>query len=752
MKRKLLATLVLPLGVLIASIFLLGSAPFPASVAHHASAPVISSTPNPAMYRQVNQSLRHLPLRFIPNAGQTAPVVQFTVKGAGHTIFFTPEGIIFSAASEVEGESVPSVVRLQFIGANPQPTFEGLEPMPGRANFFIGSDPARWRTDVPTYGAVAYRDLYPGIDLVYRGTQGNLKSEYHLAPGADPALIEMAYAGLERIRVRDDGSLVLETPLGELIETAPLIYQEVDGVRRTISGGYRLLPPDRGEGETHRVGFQVDSYDSSRDLVIDPTLGYATYLGGDYLDNGYAIAVDSHGDVYVTGFTRSSDFPTSTLIIQPSHANTATNDAFVTQLISSGGAYTYGFSTYLGGADDDIGNDIAVDGEGNVFVAGYSDSSDFPTYRALRSNRGGSRDAFVTKIVNASGVYTLAYSTYLGGNALDWAFGVAAGGDGDAFVTGGTGSNNFPVTDGALDTSWGGAFDVFVTQIISASGAYTYGFSTYLGGTGSDQGHSITVDDQGNIYLAGYTGSDDFPISNATQPDYGGGSYDAFATQIVNTGGVYTYGFSTYLGGNDFEWGYGIAVDDTGDMYVTGNTDSNDFPTYKALRATHANTDTHDAFVTHLISASGSYTYGYSTYLGGDGEESGRDVAVDSRGNAYVTGWTYFLSDGFPIHNAIQPQHAGSHDAFVTQIISAGGTYTYGYSTYLGGDLDDRGYGIAVDSAGRVYVTGWTYSTNFTTTTDALDTSRIGARDVFVARIDPDPYPLYLPLILRAYP
>jgi hypothetical protein len=750
MYRQPLVTLVLPLGLLIASLFLLGSAPLPTHVAHRAPARILSPVVDPAIHPRVNQSLLGLPLRFIANAGQIDSAVQFTVKGTGHTIFFTPQGIIFSATRKEKGEPTRSVVRLQFTGANPQPTLQGLEPMPGRANFFIGSDPARWRANVATYGAVAYRDLYPGIDLVYRGTQGYLKSEYHLAPGADPALIEMAYAGLEGIHVRDDGALVLKTPLGELIESAPLIYQEVDGVRRSISGGYRLLPPRPGQDKTYRVRFQVGSYDPSQALVIDPTLGYATYLGGDSEDTGQAIAVDSQGHLYLTGYTLSSDYPTSTPTLYATHANTATTDVFVTQLINAAGVYTYGFSTYLGGDDDDYGFDIAVDDEGGVYVTGYTNSGNFPTHNAMRSNRGGSRDAFVTKIITAGGVYTFAYCSYLGGGGLDWAFGITLDGEGNALVTGGTGSSDFPVSASAIDTSWAGAgLDVFVTQIISASGAYTYGLSTYLGGVGSDQGHSIAVDKQGNTYVTGYASSGDFPVANATQPVYGGGTYDAFVTQIITASGAYTYGFSTYLGGGGHEWAYGVAVDGDGNVWITGSTDSDDFPAHQALQPTHANTDTYDAFVTHLVTSSGSYTYGYSSYLGGDNEDLGQDIAVDERGNAYVTGWTHFLSDGFPIHHAIQSEHGGSHDAFVTHIVGASGSYTYGYSTFLGENLDERGFGIAVDSARRVYVTGWTYSPNFYTTSDALDTSLGGSRDAFVARIDP--IRIYLPIILRAH-
>jgi uncharacterized repeat protein (TIGR01451 family) len=653
------------------------------------------------------QALLNLPLRFIANAGQTDPAVCFTVKGAGHTLFFTSEEVVLSAVQEVENGPVRSVVRLRFPGANPSSAIEGLAPMPGVVNYFLGNDSARWQANVPTHGAVAYRDLYPGIDLLYRGSEGALKSEFHVAPEGDPAAIMMAYSGLEGMYLREDGALVLQTALGELIEEPPLIYQEVDGIRQEIPGGYVPIAPlesevRRGE-DVYRVRFQVAAYDTARPLVIDPALAYSTYVGGASNDYGQDIAVDGGGNIYITGYTYSSDFPVSNEI----QTNQDTVDVFVTHLINVSGVYTYGYSTYLGGNDMDYGQGIAVDGAGGAYVTGSTESDDFPSHNPVQTDHGGGTyDAFVTQIISSSGSYTLAYSTYLGGSNNDLARDIAVDGAGDAYVTGYSHSSDFPITPDAIQTDQGGA-DAFVTGIVDAGGAYVY--STYLGGSGNDRGSGIAVNSVGGAYVTGYTASSDFPSHDAIQPNRRGLD-DAFVTQIIEAGGVYTYAYSTYLGGQSADQGNGIAVNSAGDAYVTGYTISSDFPTHRAIQPGRAGG--YDAFVTQIISASEVYTYAYSTYLGGGDEDRGQGIAVDDVGHAYVTGITY--SDDFPTRHPIQTDQ-GTFDAFVTEIVSASEVYTYAYSTYLGGSGGDRGQDIAVDNWGNAYVAGYTSSNDFPT-------------------------------------
>ncbi len=499
------------------------------------------------------------------------------------------------------------------------------------------------------------------------------------------------------------------------------------------------------------VGFHVGDYDPTYPLVIDPMLVYSSYLGGSGEDYGLGMAVDAAGNVYVTGYTHSSDFPTNTNTIQAGFGG-GTSDAFVTQIISASGAYTYGYSTYLGGDGDDSGYDIALDTVGDVYVTGNTYSTDFPTHNAIQTVRGGDTDGFVTQIISASGVYTLAYSSYLGGSGQDWGYSIAVDSVGNVYVAGQTSASDFPTTTNAIQPAFGGGYDGFVTHMISASGSYTYGLSTYLGGDSSDYSKDVAVGGVGNVYVTGGTGSSNFPTTtDAIQVAYGGGSLDAFVTQIISASGTYTYGYSTYLGGGDYDYGWGVAVPagSVDNVHVTGYTDSSDFPTHDAIQAHQGGKD---VFVTQIISAGGVYTYSYSTYLGGSGEDWGPAIAVDQVGNIYVTGRT--KSSDFPIRVAVQATHANTdtYDAFVTQIISASGAYTYGYSTYLGGDGDDWGYAIAVDGAGNAYVTGQTQASDFPTTTNAMQSGYGGGwRDAFVAKIRP-PYQVYLPVVMRQYP
>jgi hypothetical protein len=332
---------------------------------------------------------------------------------------------------------------------------------------------------------------------------------------------------------------VLQTPLGELSQSAPLIYQEVDGVRQEIPGGYVLHGAAGGQDALPEwVSFEVGDHDRALPLVIDPELAYSSYLGGSDYEWGCDIAIDSMGNIYVTGGTDSTDFPTTTNAIQPGYRGWWI-DAYVTQIISTGGVYTYGYSTYLGGSDMDFGWAIVVDDVGNVYVTGETYSTDFPTTtNAIQPGYGGGEwDVFVTQIISAGGVYTYGYSSYLGGSDADYGYGIAVDGAGNIYVTGWTDSTDFPTTTNAIQPGYGGGeWDEFVTQIISTGGVYTYGYSSYLGGSDADYGYGIAVDGAGNVYVTGQAFSTDFPTTtNAIQPGYGGGDTDAFVTQIIGT-------------------------------------------------------------------------------------------------------------------------------------------------------------------------------------------------------------------------
>ena len=611
----------------------------------------------------------------------------------------------------------PAVVRMKLVGANPSPRVSGLEELPGRSNYFLGNDPSKWRTNVPTYAKVQYKDVYPGVDLVYYGNQRELEYDLIVAPGANPEAIQLAFEGEDELELDGQGDLVLHSDGGQVRLHKPLVYQQVDGVRREIAGAYVL-------NGGRQVGFQVAAYDASKPLIIDPVLEYSTYLGGSNNDFGNAIAVDGSGNAYVTGTTESTDFPTANPI-QPafSGGSGGATDVFVTKLNAAGDALVY--STHLGGFGDERGFGIAVDDLGNAYVTGETLSSNFPTASPIQAANGGLSDAFVTKL-NAAGD-ALVYSTYLGGSLFEQGNGIAVDAAGNAYVMGLTNSTDFPTASPLQPTYGGGTFDVFVTKLNAAGDALVY--STYLGGSGSEilQFGAISADASGNAYVAGSTSSTDFPTASPIQASQGG-SFDAFVTKLNTAGNALVY--STYLGGSGSDRGLAIAVDASGNAYVTGFTGSTEFPTASPIQA--ANGGLSDAFVTKLNAAGDALVY--STYLGGSSSDVGYGIAVDAAGNAYVMGETD--STEFPTASPIQSALGGFDDAFVTKLNAAGNALVY--STYLGGSAADHGAGIALDGAGRAYVTGSTYSSNFPTI-NAIQPTNAGGQYAFVTKITDEP-------------
>ncbi len=513
------------------------------------------------------------------------------------------------------------------------------------------------------------------------------------------------------------GNLVLHTSGGDVVEHAPVVYQEVNGQRRAVAGRYVL------QGN-HQVAFRVGHYDHGKPLVIDPTLSYSTYLGVGF---GYAIAVDSSGSAYMTG--RTFKFPTK----HPFQAgNAGGEDVFVTKFKADGTGLVY--STYLGGGGNDDGFAIAVDPAGIAYVAGTTASINFPTSRAAQASfGGGSSDAFLT-VLNAAGS-GLVYSTYLGGSGSEYindhvvsiALSTDASGNTSAYVAGSTTSTDFPTTTGAYQVAYGGGSDAFVTKY-GPAGAVVY--SSYLGGVGEDEAYGIAVDGAGNAYLTGRSTS--MPTTPGAYQATPSGGVAAFVTKFNPTGSGLVY--STYLGGNNLDVGYDIAVDGSGNAYVTGYTQSTNFPTTSGAYQVAFGGGYHDAFVTEL-NATGT-ALRYSTYLGGSGQDEGYGIAVDGAGNAYVTGVTG--STNFPLQNAFQSAFGGIFDAFVAKLNpSRSGAASLVYSSYLGGSDTDAGNGIAVDSSGNAYVTGITQSTDFPTKNPFQGEKQggKGAWDAYVTKI-----------------
>ena len=507
-----------------------------------------TSKPDDAVRVRGNEAYGKLPLYFEANRGQTDAQVKFLSRGGRHVLFLTPTEavLVLTTPPQAADEKSPTrggkpgrleegtrtVLRMTFAGGNPMPRLAGLDELPGKVNYFIGNDAAKWRTNVPTYARVHYQDLYPGIDLIYYGNPRQLEYDLVVRPGADPGRIVLGFQGADKLEVDADGDLVFHTAGAAIRQRKPVIYQEVDGLRRDIAGGYVLR-------ETRTVGFKVDTYDPSRPLIIDPVLFYSTYLGGMGTDAGRAIAVDPSGNAYVTGETLSSNFPTIAGAFDTSfNGGGVFGDAFVTKVNPTGSGLVY--STYLGGIGDDQGLGIAVDGSGNAYVTGRTSSTDFPVTRGAfqTSYGGGTDDVFVTKL-NSTGS-ALLYSTYLGGSAQDIGNGIAVDTSGSAYVTGVTSSGlaattSFPTTPGTLAPSYiGGSSDAFVTKLTTTGSALVY--STYLGGSGFDEGTGIAVDSlpTPNAYVVGFTSSTNFPTTmGAFQTTFGGGTSDAFVAKIT---------------------------------------------------------------------------------------------------------------------------------------------------------------------------------------------------------------------------
>ena len=667
----------------------------------------------------ISEAYGKIPLHFEANRGQAHREVRFVSRGAGYGLYLT-------AAEAVLVMEWPrrAVVRMGFLGGAANAAVDGLEELPGKANYFIGSDPAKWRTNVPTYGKVRYREIYPGIDIVYYGNQRQLEYDFVVAPGADPQRIVLDFKGVERLEVDAQGNLLLHAAGGTLRQHKPVIYQDIDGVRREIAGGY-VIKNER------QVAFGVAAYDETKPLVIDPVLAYSTYLGGGSTEEAWAMALDSLGNAYVTGTTSSIDFPVTAGSFQS--AAPGSPDVFITKLNATGSALVY--STYLGGsATEGGGIGIAVDAAGNAYVTGGTSSADFPiTPGAFQTVLRGGGDAFITKL-NAAGS-ALVYSTYLGGSSGEGGlFRIALDSTGNAYAVAHTASTDFPTTPGAFQTSFVGTVAAYVTKLNATGSALLY--STYLGGSSIPVGGgdfkefiAIAVDSAGHAHVAGGTTSNSFPTTpGAYQTTFGGGLADAFVSKLNVTGTALVY--STYLGGGSYDQAWGIALDAAGNAYVAGDTFSANFPTTPAafqavLRGGG------DAFVTKL-NATGSLLV-YSTYLGGNDFESGTAIALDSAGNAHVTGATGSLD--FPTTaDAFQPTFGGgTTDGFVTKLAASGSSLLY--STYLGGFGEDHGAGIAVDGAGSAYATGVTSSSNFPTTPGAFQTSLRGMQDAFVAKL-----------------
>jgi hypothetical protein len=625
----------------------------------------------------------------------------YWVKTSDLTAGFDPQRVDFSWRG--------SHIYLTFPGASPA-SIEGVAPLHGKVNFLLGNDPARWAQDLQAYEKVIYRDLYPGIDMIYGGSSRRIKSEFVAAPGSDPSAIRMQFFGIHHLTIAPDGSLRVVTTQGELQEEAPVIFQESSGKRVPVAGHFRLF----ADGT---IGFELGSYDHSLALTIDPAVSYSTFFGGSRNDNPMAIAVNTAGSAFVAGWTDSNDFPEAS----PLRGFSGSVDAFVAKFNPAGSGLVY--ATYIGGSGDDRALGVDIDPSGNAYVVGYTTSNNFPTVLPIQGSRAGGRDAFMLKL-NAAG-NVLAYSSYYGGSGNDQANGVSVDIYGQLYAVGETDSANFP-TRFPFQSSLHGIRDAFTFKI-GVSGSIA--FSTLIGGAGDDRGTAIAVAASGlTPYIAGCTASTDFPTSNASQAALAGGQ-DAYVVRFNGDGNRLVYG--TYLGGSaggigQTECANAIALDSFNNAYVAGQTPSTNFPVLGAFQAAHAS-GVYDAFITKLNSGGARL---YSSYLGGRGVDVATGVRVDASRRAYVVGYT--SSNNFPAVLATQAALAGYYDAFAVRVDVAGSSLNF--ATYLGGTYTDTPFGAALSSAGDLYLTGITTSPNFPLAAPFQPTLK-GSMDGFLTKI-----------------
>ena len=663
---------------------------------------------------------------FEENRGQTDPQVRFLARPRGYRAFFTDTEAVFvlhrgtgKAPEPRSTESATSlasdVVSMRFEGTRPVlPAVEGT-PLPGVSNYFIGKGPGRWVTGVPHYQAIRSREFLPGVEIRWLALRtGGLEYDLVLSPRADPTAIALRFEGAKSLGITRAGDLLVRTESGVMRHSRPDAWQRVDGMRRPVGCTFEILAPGN-------VGFHLDGFDPALPLVIDPRVEFSTYLGGGGSDSVTRVVMDASGNVYTSGSTQSSDFPTQGAY-QSSRAS-VNGDAFVSKLSASGSTLLY--STYLGGSSLDVANGLAVDTSGAIYLAGQTDSTDFPTASPIQGNSLNS-DAFLTKI-DSSGA-ALAYSTYLGGASVDYANDVVVDGTGAAFVAGYTQSTDFP-TQSAFQASIAGAADAFLCKVNTGGSALVY--STYLGGSSLENGSRIRVDTSGNCVVTGWTYSSNFPVQSAFQPTIGVGP-DVFITKVNSTGSALL--FSSYLGGNGSQNPTDLALDSTGAAYVTGWTGATNLATSSAYQGTHAGGG-RDAFVTKFA-ADGS-SKAFFTYFGGSGSDTGLAIAVHSSDQVFIAGTT--KSTDLPKLNALQSALSGTQDAFLARFSATGGSLAY--VTYYGGSGSEEIGGIALDGASTsVVLAGSTDSTDFPNVSP-YQGSNGGATDAFLVRVSTTPYP-----------
>jgi hypothetical protein len=642
----------------------------------------------------LSASYGKLPLSFEPNRGQAGAETLFLARGNGYLLSLESSGSHILLRQKDKSAQISN----RLAGSSKSARLEALDRLPGHSSYFRGQDPAKWVTGVPNFARIRAAGVYPGIDLIYYGNQSRLEYDFVVAPGADPSAIRMRFDGVRSLRTDAEGNLILSTPAGDIIQQKPVIYQTIEGARQPVAGRFSV------HGKT--VTFELSAYDRSRALVIDPVLVYSSFLGNGYQDEGNAvavdaagnlylagdtfsvtggdsdvlirkiaadgsaflytadargsdndfgtsIAVDSTGSAYVGGYSASTDFP----LLNPfQNGNAGNNNAILLRLDPTGTSMI--FSTYIGGSYDDRANALALDNQGNVYLAGGAISVDFPVSSgAYQTQNKGGIDCFVVKFDSLGNAI---FSTFIGGGSDDQANGIAVDSRGNSYITGQTLSDSYPQVNATFQHSRHGGNDAFVTELSADGSGLVY--STFAGGGSDDIGFGIAVDPAGDAYVAGTTSSSDFPTTNGAYQRGYGGSGDMFVLAYSANG--QNLMFATFLGSHGVDDGNGIALDSSNNIYVVGDTNSDQYPV--TSDAVQRNRKGGFDAVFSVLDQTGSRLL-YSSFLGGSGDDTGSAIAVDPFANVYLTGIT--ISFDYPLVRALQAQPGGGmQDAFFAKV------------------------------------------------------------------------------------
>ncbi len=642
--------------------------------------------------------LRDVPIHFEPNQGQWNSNVKFSAATGNYRLFLTAREALFTYNRP--GESSPRLAGLTLLNANPAPAVEGAGLLPSRSNYFQGSAKEGWHANVAHYGRVRYREVYPGIDVVYYGNQKQLEYDFILAPGADARQIRMKFTGGGRLSLTAAGDLVLEDGGVRLIQQRPYIYQDdpKSSSRRQVSGRYRLL-------SRNLVGVEVGSYDHSRPLVIDPVLVFSSFLGGSGADAVTAVKLNSDGMLYALGYTNSAGLAGTEGSYKAEPAGG--QDIFIAKINpAASGAGALVMLTFFGGTGTETPGGMALASKDVVYIAGTTSSADLPLAIAYQKELAGGSgtDAFVAKLdFSLSGTDALFYSTYLGGKDSEDVAGIDVDAQGMAYIIGSTRSDDFPFTDSAYQKVKWGPQDTFIAKLNPNVESNSLEYSTYLGGELTDYGEAIAVTPDGKVFFAATTDSLTFPWAGNPYSHESFGGVDAVIGQMdLTKSGEPSLVYTTYLGGSGFDQVQAITVDPAGKLVVTGYTLSTDLPTTLGAHQLSLKGNA-DVFIAKVDTAAPPESFiSYLTYLGGSGGDVAYGIASDPDGNAYLTGYT--MSGDFPVTgDAHQREWGWGVDIFVAKLDPSG---VLTYSTYIGQTGLNAGYSIAAGKDGSIYVGG----------------------------------------------